>query len=58
VYAELENYGKKEIMRKTENIYHTTLEILNKAEEAGLTSHQAALEIAKDRIATRKKEQA
>jgi len=27
VYAELEGYGKQEIMRKTENIYTTTLEI-------------------------------
>ena len=27
VYAELENYGKPEIIRKTENLYNTTLEI-------------------------------
>ncbi len=27
VYAELEAYGKQEIIRKTENIYNTTLEI-------------------------------
>ncbi len=32
VYAELENYGKHEIIRKTENIYNTTLEILQNAE--------------------------
>ncbi len=44
VYAELENYGKQEIMRKTENIYNTTLEILNNAETNNLTSHQAALQ--------------
>ena len=32
VYAELEGYDKKEIMRKTENIYNTTLEILSNAD--------------------------
>ncbi len=56
VYAELENYGKKEIMRKTENIYNTTLEIFSKAEQSGLTTHQAALEIAQARIEARKSE--
>ena len=29
VYAELEHYGKAEIMSKTENIYNTTLEIFD-----------------------------
>ena len=56
VYAELENYGKTEIMRKTENIYNTTLEILNNAEINSLTTHQAALNIAQGRIQERKKE--
>ena len=56
VYAELENYGRQEIMRKTENIYNTTLEILNKAETSQITTHEAALEIAKARIAMRKAE--
>ncbi|MEP2934983.1 MAG: Glu/Leu/Phe/Val dehydrogenase dimerization domain-containing protein [Gilvibacter sp.] len=57
VYAELENYGKNEIMRKTENIYNTTLEILAKADSQQMTSHQAAFDIAKARIDLRKKEQ-
>jgi len=57
VYAELENYGKTEIMRKTENIYNTTLEILTKAEVQQITSHQAAFDIAKARIELRKREQ-
>ncbi len=57
VYAELENYGRQEIIRKTENIYNTTLEILNKATDNNLTSHQAAFEIAQARIDQRKKEQ-
>ncbi len=56
VYAELENYGKQEIMRKTENIYNTTLEILSNAETNDITTHQAALHIAQSRIDTRKKE--
>jgi len=56
VYAELENYGKQEIIRKTENIYNTTLEILNNAEAAGVTTHQAAFDVAQARIDARKKE--
>ena len=56
VYAELENYGKTEIIRKTENIYNTTLEILNNADLNKVTTHQAALSIAQARIDTRKKE--
>jgi leucine dehydrogenase len=56
VYAELENYGRQEIIRKTENIYNTTLEILRNAETNGVTTHQAALDVARARIETRKKE--
>ena len=56
VYAELENYGRQEIVRKTENIYNTTLEILSSAETNGLTTHQAAMHIAQSRIKARKKE--
>jgi leucine dehydrogenase len=56
VYAELENYGKQEIIRKTENIYNTTLEILSSAESKGITTHQAAFEIAKAKIDARKSE--
>lgn len=56
VYAELENYDKQEIIRKTENIYNTTLEILEKSKLSGITTNDAALEIAKERIATRKRE--
>jgi leucine dehydrogenase len=56
VYAELENYDRQEIIRKTENIYNTTLEILEKAKSIGITTNDAALEIAKERIDTRKRE--
>ncbi len=54
VYAELEGYGKEEIIRKTENIYNTTLEIFQHSELKGYTSHESALRIAKDRIQERK----
>lgn len=56
VYAELENYGRQEIIRKTENIYNTTLEILKNADTNGITTHQAAFNIAQSRIDARKKE--
>ncbi|HLT50151.1 MAG TPA: amino acid dehydrogenase [Aequorivita sp.] len=56
VYAELENYDRKEIMRKTENIYNTTLEILKKADVDNITTHQAAFNIAQARIDARKNE--
>ena len=56
VYAELEGYDKQEIVRKTENIYNTTLEILNNAKTNDITTNHAALNIAKSRIEIRKKE--
>ncbi|RLD28955.1 MAG: leucine dehydrogenase [Bacteroidetes bacterium] len=56
VYAELEGYDKQEIIRKTENIYNTTLEILEQANANSITTNHAALNIAKSRIKTRKKE--
>lgn len=55
VYAELEGYDKQEIMRKTENIYNTTLEILDSAVKNGITTNHAAMNIAKNRIEERKK---
>ena len=58
VYAELENYGRPEIIRQTENIYNTTLEILEKANASTITTNEAALQIAKERIAVRKQENA
>lgn len=58
VYAELENYGRQEIIRKTENIYSTTLEILETAEKNDITTHFAALSIAQSRIDARKAEKA
>ena len=56
VYAEIAKYDTKEIMRQTENIYNTTLEILNNAQKNDITSYQAAFNIAQGRIDARKNE--
>lgn len=56
VYAELEGYGKHEIMRKTENIFNTTLDIFRHSELNECTTHQSALSIAQERIDKRKME--
>jgi leucine dehydrogenase len=56
VYAEIEHYDKAEAMRRTENIYNTTLEILDFAVKNNMTTHQAALTFAQNRIEQRKKE--
>ena len=56
VYAELEGYGKDEIIRKTENIYNTTLDIFNLSENENITTHRAAFNIAQSRIDARKNE--
>ncbi|WP_340074910.1 amino acid dehydrogenase [Leptobacterium sp. I13] len=56
VYAELEGYDKAEIMRKTENIYKTTLEIFNHSKASDCSTHESALNIAQARIAARKME--
>jgi leucine dehydrogenase len=58
VYAEIEHYDKTEAIRRTENIYNTTLEIFDFAIAKGITTHQAALTIAQNRIDLRKIENA
>lgn len=55
VYAELAKYDKATIISKTENIYNTTLEIFDFALKNKMTTHQAALTVAQQRIAERKK---
>lgn len=57
VYGELEGYNKDETMRQTENIFNTTLETLKRAEAGGITTLEAALKLAQDRIDERKKRQ-
>lgn len=56
VYAEIVKYDKAEAMRRTENIYNTTLEIFHFAEANGVTTQQAAMSIAQKRIDDTKKE--
>jgi leucine dehydrogenase len=56
VYGELVKYPEGEAMRKTENIYNTTLEIFSFADINNLTTHQAAMQIAQNIIDQRKKE--
>ncbi|MGV3459612.1 MAG: Glu/Leu/Phe/Val dehydrogenase dimerization domain-containing protein [Flavobacterium sp.] len=58
VYGEIVGYGKDEAMKRTENIYNTTLEIFNFAESNNITTQQAAMAIAQNRIDERKKEMA
>ncbi len=56
VFSEIANYDRDEVMRRTENIYNTTLEIFDLATQNNVTTHQAAMLIAKSRIENRKKE--
>ena len=55
VYAELVGYDKDEIIRKTENIYNTTLDIFNLSDKENITTYQAAFNIAQQRIDAAKK---
>jgi leucine dehydrogenase len=45
-------------MRRTENIYNTTLEIFKHADSKNITTQLAAMQIAEERIEKRKKENA
>lgn len=58
VYAEIAHYDKAEALRRTENIYNTTLEIFDYAVKNKLTTQKAAMAIAQNRIDQRKKENA
>jgi leucine dehydrogenase len=58
VYAELVHYDRSEIMKRTENIFNTTLEIFAFADANNLTSHQAAMTIAQKNIDNRRNENA
>jgi len=58
VYGEIAGYGKEEALRRTENIYNTTLEIFSLAAAQHKTTYQAALWLAENRIEEKKKETA
>ena len=56
VNAEIVNYSREEVFSRTENIFDTTLDILNKADKEGKTTNQAALERAKERVEKARKQ--
>lgn len=56
VYGEIVGYGKEEALKRTENIYNTTLQTLNFAKENDITTHQAAFQVAQQRIDAKKAE--
>ena len=51
-------YSIDEAMRRTENIYNTTLEIFKHADSKNITTQSAAMQVAEDRIEQRRKENA
>ena len=50
VYGELKGYSKEQSIKKTENIYNTTLEIFKNSDKENITTHQAAFNLAQNRI--------
>lgn len=54
VFGEIAKYGSDEAIRRTENIYNTTLDILNLAKEQNITPNQAAMRLAEQRIEKKK----
>lgn len=54
VYAEIAGYDSSEALRRTENIYNTTLEIFSYADKNSITPQEAAMTIAQNRINAKK----
>tara|TARA_B100000902_G_scaffold400026_1_gene474727 strand:- start:4670 stop:5773 length:1104 start_codon:yes stop_codon:yes gene_type:complete len=54
VYSEINGYNKINALKQTEEIYNTTLKILSKSESESITTHAAALMIAKERISKKR----
>ncbi len=50
VYSELKGYSKEKVIKKTETIFETTLEIFKKAYNEKISTQKAALKIAKNKI--------
>jgi leucine dehydrogenase len=50
VYTELHGYVRERAMGKAEKVYNLTLDIFNTAEKENITTHQAALMLAENRI--------
>ncbi len=49
-YSEVIGYNREDALRKTENIYHTTLDILNRSAATGVSPNKVAMQMAEDRI--------
>ncbi|UYW00374.1 leucine dehydrogenase [Flavobacterium agricola] len=56
VYGEIVGYKLDEAMKRTENIYNTTLQTLHFADQNNITSHAAAFNMAQKRIDAKKQE--
>ena len=52
VYSEIKGFSREKSLEETKNIYNTTLEILNKAEQDDTTTNEAAISIAEQRLET------
>ena len=50
VYSELKKFNQEKALQKTEEIYETTISILQKSEKENISSHAAALSIAQERL--------
>jgi len=50
VYSELKNWDQEKTLKKTENIYDTTISILSRSKKEDISTHKAALSIAKERL--------
>ena len=50
VYSEIKGYSTEKALDKTKEIYNTTLDILKKSTDEGITSYSAAMNIAQQRI--------
>jgi len=50
VYSEINGYDREKAISQTRKIYNTTLEIFAKSDEEEITTHQAALRLAMERI--------
>ena len=55
VYSEIKGYDREHALNQTKEIYNTTLEILRKAEIDCVTTHNAALSIAQQRIVNKRR---
>ena len=50
VYSEIKGFSREKSLEETKNIYNTTLEILNKAEQDDTTTNEASISIAEQRL--------